>query len=101
MASPKTIGSSERSGWAERKCMTLINRPHVSVSKVGQELGWTGEEYKSLGVKYGFLRSGVEKNRCPHTSHSLDDLIPFGGLFPSVHVHAGIRNTRFLRRKTS
>ena len=29
----------------------------VSASNVDQELGWTREEYKKIGVKYAFLRS--------------------------------------------
>ena len=33
------------------------NCPLVSASNVDQELGWTKEEYKKIGVKYAFLRS--------------------------------------------
>ena len=33
------------------------NCPLVSASNVDQELGWTKEEYKRIGVKYAFLRS--------------------------------------------
>ena len=33
------------------------NCPLVSASNVDQELGWTREEYKKIGVKYAFLRS--------------------------------------------
>ena len=32
------------------------NCPLVSASNVDQELGWTKEEYKKIGVKYRFLR---------------------------------------------
>ena len=32
------------------------NCPLVSASNVDQELGWTREEYKKIGVKYAFLR---------------------------------------------
>ena len=33
------------------------NCPLVSASNVDQELGWTKEEYKKLGVNYLYLRS--------------------------------------------
>ena len=33
------------------------NCPLVSASNVDQELGWTREEYKKIGVEYAFLRS--------------------------------------------
>jgi len=72
------------------------NCPLVSASNVDQELGWTKEEYKKIGVKYGFLRSRAENNWYPHYIHNLDNLIRFGGLFPPIHVNADIRRTRLL-----
>ncbi len=72
------------------------NCPLVSASNVDQELGWTREEYKKIGVKYAFLRSRAENNWYPHYIHNLDNLIRFGGLFPPIHVHADIRRTRLL-----
>jgi len=72
------------------------NCPLVSASNVDQELGWTREEYKKIGVTYGFLRSRRENDWYPHYIHNLDNLIRFGGLFPPVHVHADIRRTRLL-----
>jgi ABC-type nitrate/sulfonate/bicarbonate transport system substrate-binding protein len=72
------------------------NCPLVSASNVDQELGWTKEEFKKIGVKYGFLRSVPENNWYPHYIHNLDNLIRFGGLFPPIHVHADIRRTRLL-----
>ncbi len=72
------------------------NCPLVSASNVDQELGWTREEYKKIGVKYGFLRSVRANNWYPHYIHNLDNLIRFGGLFPPIHVHADIRRTRLL-----
>lgn len=72
------------------------NCPLVSASNIDQELGWTREEFKKMGVKYGFLRSRRENNWYPHYIHNLDNLIRFGGLFPPVHVHADIRRTRLL-----
>jgi ABC-type nitrate/sulfonate/bicarbonate transport system substrate-binding protein len=72
------------------------NCPLVSASNVDQELGWTREEYKKIGVKYGFLRSVRENDWYPHYIHNLDNLIRFGGLFPPVHVNADIRRTRLL-----
>ena len=61
---------------------------------------WAGpeKEYKKIGVKNGFLRSRRENNWYPHYIHILDNLMPFGGLFPPIHVHADIRKTRLLRR---
>ena len=58
------------------------NCPLVSASNVDQELGWTREEFKKIGVKYAFLRSVRENNWYPHYIHNLDNLIRFGGLFP-------------------
>jgi ABC-type nitrate/sulfonate/bicarbonate transport system substrate-binding protein len=72
------------------------NCPLVSASNVDQELGWTREEYKKIGVKYGFLRSREENNWYPHYIHNLDNLIRFGGLFPPIHVHADLRRTVLL-----
>jgi ABC-type nitrate/sulfonate/bicarbonate transport system substrate-binding protein len=72
------------------------NCPLVSASNVDQELGWTREEYKKIGVKYAFLRSTRENDWYPHYIHNLDNLIRFGGLFPPIHVHADIRKTRLL-----
>jgi len=72
------------------------NCPLVSASNVDQELGWTREEYKKIGVKYAFLRSRRENDWYPHYIHNLDNLIRFGGLFPPIHVQADIRRTRLL-----
>ena len=72
------------------------NCPLVSASNVDQELGWTREEYKKIGVKYGFLRSAAGNDWYPHYIHNLDNLIRFGGLFPPVAVHADRRRTRLL-----
>lgn len=72
------------------------NCPLVSASNVDQELGWTREEFKKIGVKYAFMRSVSENNWYPHYIHNLDNLIRFGGLFPPIHVHADIRRTVLL-----
>jgi ABC-type nitrate/sulfonate/bicarbonate transport system substrate-binding protein len=72
------------------------NCPLVSASNVDQELGWTREEYKKIGVTYGFLRSRRENNWYPHYIHNMDNLIRFGGLTPPIHVHADLRRTRLL-----
>ena len=44
------------------------NCPLVSASNIDQELGWTREEYKKIGVKYAFLRSRRENDWYPPTS---------------------------------
>jgi ABC-type nitrate/sulfonate/bicarbonate transport system substrate-binding protein len=72
------------------------NCPLISASNVDQELGWTREEYKKLGVKYDYFRNTRENDFYPHYIHNLDNLIRFGGLFPPIHVHADIRRTRLL-----
>jgi ABC-type nitrate/sulfonate/bicarbonate transport system substrate-binding protein len=72
------------------------NCPLVSASNVDQELGWTKEQFKKIGVQYAYLRSREENNWYPHYIHNMDNLIRFGGLFPPVHVHADIRRTRLL-----
>ena len=63
---------------------------------VDQELGWTREEFKKIGVKFAFLRSTRENDWYPHYIHNLDNLVRFGGLFPPIHVHADIRRTKLL-----
>ena len=72
------------------------NCPLISAANVDQELGWTKEEYKKIGVQYLYLRSRKENDWYPHYVHNLDNLIRFGGLFPPVHVQADIRRTRLL-----
>ncbi len=79
--------------WGE---VYYTNCPLVSASNVDQELGWTREEFKKIGIKYAFLRSREENNWYPHYIHNLDNLIRFGGLFPPIHVQADIRRTRLL-----
>ena len=44
------------------------NCPLVSASNVDQELGWTREEYKKIGVKYAFLRSAARTTGTRTTS---------------------------------
>jgi hypothetical protein len=46
------------------------NCPLVSASNVDQELGWTREEFKKIGVKYAFLRSVRENDWYPHYIHN-------------------------------
>jgi len=72
------------------------NCPLISASNVDQELGWTREEYKKIGVKYDYFRNTRETDFYPHYIHNQDNLIRFGGLFPPIHVHADIRRTRLL-----
>ncbi len=72
------------------------NCPLISASNVDQELGWTREEYKKIGVEYSFFRSIRENDWYPHYIHNLDNLIRFGGLFPPIDVHADIRRTKLL-----
>ncbi len=72
------------------------NCPLISASNVDQELGWTREEFKKLGVKYEYFRNTRENDFYPHYIHNLDNLIRFGGLFPPIQVHADIRRTRLL-----
>jgi len=79
--------------WSE---VYYTNCPLVSASNVDQELGWTREEYKKIGVKYAFLRSRRENNWYPHYIHNMENLIRFGGLFPPIHVQADLRRTRLL-----
>jgi hypothetical protein len=42
------------------------NCPMVSASNVDQELGWTREEYKKIGVHYAYFRSRAENDFYPH-----------------------------------
>jgi ABC-type nitrate/sulfonate/bicarbonate transport system substrate-binding protein len=72
------------------------NCPLVSASNIDQELGWTRELYKKMGVKYAYFRSVRENDFYPHYVHNLDNLIRFGGLFPPIEVQADIRRTRLL-----
>ena len=90
---PKKQSSTVPLDWNE---VYYTNCPLVSASNVDQELGWTHEEYKKIGVEYAYLRSRRENNWYPHYIHNMDNLIRFGGLFPPVHVHADLRRTRLL-----
>jgi ABC-type nitrate/sulfonate/bicarbonate transport system substrate-binding protein len=90
---PEKKSNSVPLDWSE---VYYTNCPLVSASNVDQELGWTREEYKKIGVRYGFLRSRVENNWYPHYIHDMDNLIRFGGLFPPIHVNADLRRTRLL-----
>jgi ABC-type nitrate/sulfonate/bicarbonate transport system substrate-binding protein len=85
--------SKVKLNWKE---VWYTNCPLVSASNVDQELGWTREEYKKIGVKYAFMRSTPDNDWYPHYIHNLDNLIRFGGLFPPVAVHADVRRTRLL-----
>ncbi len=72
------------------------NCPLISASNVDQELGWTKEIFKKMGVHYLYLRAREENNWYPHYVHNMDNLIRFGGLFPPIHVNADIRRTKLL-----
>jgi ABC-type nitrate/sulfonate/bicarbonate transport system substrate-binding protein len=72
------------------------NCPLISASNVDQELGWTKELYKKMGVQYFYLRARKENDWYPHYIHNMDNIIRFGGLFPPIHVNADIRRTRLL-----
>jgi ABC-type nitrate/sulfonate/bicarbonate transport system substrate-binding protein len=85
--------STVKLNWKE---VWYTNCPLISASNVDQELGWTKEEYKKIGVKYAYLRSAAENDWYPHYIHNLDNLIRFGGLFPPVAVNADVRRTRLL-----
>ena len=85
--------STVKLNWKE---VYYTNCPLISASNVDQELGWTREEYKKIGVKYAFLRSTPDNDWYPHYIHNMDNLIRFGGLFPAVDVHADIRRTKLL-----
>jgi ABC-type nitrate/sulfonate/bicarbonate transport system substrate-binding protein len=93
MAATQRNSDSVALNWKE---VYYTNCPLVSASNVDQELGWTREEFKKIGVAYAFMRSRRETNWYPHYVHSMDNLIRFGGLFPPVHVNADIRKTRLL-----
>ena len=93
MSAPEKVSSTVPLDWSE---VYYTNCPLVSASNVDQELGWTREEYKKIGVDFSFMRSRRETNWYPHYIHNMDNLIRFGGLFPPVHVKADLRNTRLL-----
>ena len=94
MNNEKTIkGNTVALDWKE---VYYTNCPLVSASNVDQELGWTKEEYKKIGVHFAYFRSRRENDWYPHYIHNLDNLIRFGGLFPPIEVHADIRRTRLL-----
>jgi len=72
------------------------NCPLISASNVDQELGWTREEYKKIGVEYAYFRSRKETDWYPHYVHNQENLIRFGGMFPAIHVQADLRRTKLL-----
>ena len=73
------VSTTVQLNWKE---VYYTNCPLVSASNVDQELGWTKEEYKKIGVNYLYLRARAENDWYPHYIHNLDNLIRFGGLFP-------------------
>ena len=93
MASEAIKGKTVPLDWNE---VFYTNCPLVSASNVDQELGWTREEYKKIGVDYSYFRSRAGNDWYPHYIHNLDNLIRFGGLFPPIHVQADVRRTRLL-----
>ena len=93
MAAAEKTSSTVPLDWSE---VYYTNCPLVSASNIDQELGWTKEEYKKIGVRYAYFRSRRENNWYPHYVHNLDNLIRFGGLFPPIHVRADIRKTVLL-----
>ncbi len=93
MKKTKKKSSTVPLNWKE---VYWTNCPLVSASNIDQELGWTKEEFKKIGVEYAYLRSRRENNWYPHYVHNMDNLIRFGGLFPPIHVQADIRRTRLL-----
>ena len=68
----------------------------VSASNVDQELGWCRTDFAAIGVDYSYLLSRRENDWYPHYIHNLDNLVRFGGLYPTIHVEADIRRTRLL-----
>ena len=89
----KKVATTVPLNWKE---VFYTNCPLISASNVDQELGWTGEEFRKLGVDFSYFRSRRENNWYPHYVHNLDNLIRFGGLFPPIHVQADVRRTRLL-----
>ena len=89
----KKVATTVPFNWKE---VFYTNCPLISASNVDQELGWTGEEFRKLGVDFSYFRSRRENNWYPHYVHNLDNLIRFGGLFPPIHVQADVRRTRLL-----
>jgi len=71
--------------------------PLVAAVNVDQELGWTKELFKKIGVKYAYFRSTRENDWYPHYIHNLDNMIfGGGGLNPRIAVRADIRKTRLM-----
>ncbi len=68
----------------------------VSASNVDQELTWCRTDFAAIGVDYAHLLSRRENDWYPHYIHNLDNLVRFGGLYPTIHVQADIRRTRLL-----
>ena len=64
------ISSTVPLDWNE---VYYTNCPLVSSSNVDQELGWTREEYKKIGVEYAFLRSRRENNWYPLHPRTTDN----------------------------
>ena len=56
----------------------LHHLPHGVRQQRGPGAGWTGEEFKKIGVDYPYFRSRNENNFYPHYVHNLDNLIRMG-----------------------
>ena len=76
----KRVSTTVPLNWKE---VWFTNCPMVSANNVDQELGWCREEFKKIGVEYAYFRHAPENNWYPHYIHNLDNLIRFGGLYPS------------------
>ena len=73
------------------------NCPLVSASNVDQELGWTKEEFKKIGVKYAFLRSQRGERLVPALHPQPRQPVSASAVCSRpIHVHADIRRTVLL-----
>ena len=88
----KTLSTVELN-WKE---VFYTNCGMVSASNVDQELTWCRTDFAAIGVDYAHLLSRRENDWYPHYIHNLDNLVRFGGLYPTIHVQADIRRTRLL-----
>jgi ABC-type nitrate/sulfonate/bicarbonate transport system substrate-binding protein len=91
--STERVSTTVPLNWKE---VWYTNCPMVSANNIDQELGWCREEFKKIGVEYAYLRSDNRNNWYPHYIHNLDNLIRFGGLYPTIAVNADVRRTVLL-----
>ncbi len=97
MATMTVKGKAMKSVDVDWNEVYYTNCPLISASNVDQELGWTKEEFKKIGVSVhlpAFQRARTTGTRTTSTTSTTSSAS--AACFPPIHVQADIRRTRLL-----